>query len=78
MIEEEEDYSPYCKICSACGENGCCSALMCRFEDGCEYKKTYLGELREGYKFTKEFYNKIYDKLSEELKKEVDQIFDEI
>jgi hypothetical protein len=78
MIEEEEDYNPYCKICTACGEDGCCSALMCSFEDDCEYKQTYLAELREGYKFTREFYNKIYDKLSEELKKEVDQIFNEI
>lgn len=25
----EEEYSPYCKLCSSCGENGCCPYLIC-------------------------------------------------
>ena len=29
MTEEKEDYSPYCKLCTACGEDGCCSHLTC-------------------------------------------------
>jgi hypothetical protein len=29
MIEKEEDYNPYCTVCTACGEDGCCSALAC-------------------------------------------------
>lgn len=72
---EDENYSPYCKICTACGEDGCCPATMCTMEDGCEYKGTYHTELRDGYIFMKEFYEKIYNKLSDELKVEVDEIF---
>jgi hypothetical protein len=72
---EEEDYNPYCKICGGCGEDGCCSALRCKFEDGCEYKQTYLNDLREGYIFMKEFYEKLYDKLDDDLKKEVDELY---
>ena len=72
---EEEDYNPYCKICSGCGVDGCCSALKCKFEDGCEYKETYLNDLREGYIFMKEFYEKVYVKLDDYLKKEVDELY---
>lgn len=74
-IEDYENYSPYCELCTGCGEDGCCSALNCTLEEGCKYPQTYLNNLKEGYIFMKEFYNTIYDKLSDELKKEVDDMF---
>jgi len=75
MIEEEE-YSPYCKVCTACGETGCCSVYMCTMEDGCEYKQTYLRELKENYSLVEDFYKHIYDKLPEDLKIEFDKLED--
>ena len=44
-----EKFSPYCPECSACGEDGCCSALMCKMTKNCRYPKTYLVELKFGY-----------------------------
>jgi hypothetical protein len=81
--------SPYCKLCGACGEDGCCSAMMCKsldqgqivldnVLDGCEYSKTYLRELKEGYEFMNSFYALIYDKLSDDIKNEVDVIYNNI
>jgi hypothetical protein len=50
MTEEKEDYSPYCKLCTACGEDGCCSHLACFAtlieNPECEYGKTYLRDAR--------------------------------
>lgn len=48
-IEDEEDYSPYCKVCESCGEDGCCSYLSCVFASidlnkECDYGETYKGE----------------------------------
>jgi hypothetical protein len=71
---EEEDYSPYCKICSACGEDGCCPALICTMDEGCEYKSIYLGELKESYSLMKDFYKHIYNKLPEDLKIEFNKL----
>ncbi len=38
--------SPYCQKCSACGEDGCCSHLMCFSslieKSKCDYGGTYL------------------------------------
>jgi hypothetical protein len=75
MVNIENKYNPYCKLCSGCGEDGCCSALICKMEDGCEYKETYLNDLREGYIFMKKFYEKIYDRLDNDLKAEVNDLY---
>ena len=45
----EEDYNPYCPVCSACGEEGCCSPLSCQMTEGCHYPKSYLADLKFGY-----------------------------
>ena len=45
----EEDYNPYCKECSGCGEEGCCSPLMCKQSPNGKYCKTYLKDLQLGY-----------------------------
>lgn len=73
--ETTKDYSPYCKLCSACGESGCCSPMMCSFEEGCEYKNGYLKELKEDYLFVREFYEKIYPNLTEEIQKDIMDLY---
>lgn len=45
----------YCKICSACGEEGCCSPLSCQQHPDGEYCQRYLTDL----KFAYDFYEKI-------------------
>ena len=74
-IEEEDNYSPYCEICSGCGEDGCCPAVFCTMEEGCKYPKTYLRDLKEGYIFMKEFYSKIYTTLPKVLQERVDEMY---
>jgi hypothetical protein len=67
------DEIPSCKICTACGEDGCCSATMCvQHKDG-EYCQGYLEELKIGYKMFEWTYNHIYGKIPEELQKEIDE-----
>jgi hypothetical protein len=44
----EEDYNPYCTVCSACGVEGCCSPLACEMTEGCHYP-SYLADLKFGY-----------------------------
>ena len=75
-MEDKENYSPYCPICSACGEDGCCSALSCKQHSDGHYCETYLKELRFGYALNKQFQRELYDKLSTELKEEWDKIWD--
>ena len=42
----KDNKSPYCEICGACGEDGCCSHLQCFSalikNPKCEYGRTYL------------------------------------
>jgi len=44
----EEESSPYCPVCSACGEEGCCSPLSCEMAENCGYPG-YLRDLKFGY-----------------------------
>lgn len=46
LIDHE---TPYCKVCGACGEDGCCTALVCKHHRDGEYCDTYLKELQFGY-----------------------------
>lgn len=73
-----EDYSPYCKECGGCGEEGCCSPMMCTQSPNGEYCQTYLRDLQFGYIMNKFFVENIYEHLSEELKAKIDQAYDEI
>jgi hypothetical protein len=75
-IEEINNYSPYCSECTACGESGCCSVYMCTMGEKCDYKQTYLRELKESYSLMEEFYKHIYKKLPEDLKTEFDKLED--
>ena len=74
-MENTEEYSPYCKLCTACGEIGCCSPMMCSFEEGCDYKNTYLRELKENYIFVREFYEKIYPNLPKEVQEDITELY---
>ena len=46
MINRKSDYSPYCKLCGSCGEDGCCSYIGCFSalveNPKCDYGKTYV------------------------------------
>jgi uncharacterized protein YxeA len=66
--DEDVNYSPYCKICSACGEEGCCSPLNCSQHKDGEYCELYLKDLKFAYQSNKEILNYIeenYDENSE-------------
>lgn len=73
----EEDHSPYCKICSACGEEGCCSPVMCEQHKDGEYCGSYLRDLKFNYTLLNAFEENIYDKMSDELKKEYDELWNQ-
>jgi hypothetical protein len=62
-VEEDDDsYSPYCPVCTGCGESGCCSPLHCDPDNPeCHYPKTYTEDLKLGYRT----FDKWYDLLEE-------------
>lgn len=70
----EEDYSPYCPVCSGCGEEGCCSATLCEQSPDGLYCKWYLRDLKFGYRM----YNDIMDLISndEETQKKFNEIWE--
>lgn len=66
------DYSPYCKICGGCGEEGCCSAAICEQHKEGEYCEWYLRDLRFGYIMFRE----TYDLLEIHCEEEMSEIYD--
>ena len=72
---EEEYTSPYCPVCDACGEDGCCSAMSCQQHPDGHYCKTYLRDLKFGYRMYKELMRLIED--DKKYKEQVDKIWDE-
>lgn len=75
-MEEEKYESPYCPVCDGCGEEGCCSPMMCKQSSEGHYCKTYLNDLKFGYKM----YTKIYDLIpkDKETQEKLDEILDEV
>jgi hypothetical protein len=72
----EED-SPYCKECGSCGEDGCCSALKCAYNNMVKkstglYCEHNFKELEFSYKLSDALYEKYEDK---EI---FDKIFNEV
>lgn len=61
----EEDgslYEIYCKECTSCGVEGCCSALSCNpSSPNCLYPKTYINDLKFGYEMYHELMKIIDD-----------------
>ena len=76
-ITESDTYeSPYCPICSGCGEEVCCSPLNCSQDPNGSYCQTYLRDLKFGYKM----YDEISKLLNEDpkYKDDVDIIFNKV
>ena len=71
---QDQDYSPYCKICDCCGEDGCCSASSCQQHPEGSYCKTYLSDLKFGYAMFKEMYEMICD--DPKYKDKLEEIYD--
>lgn len=67
-----DNYNPYCEKCGACGEEGCCSALVCT-QDGGDYCEYYLRQLRFGYIMNRFFYNNLFDSLTKEQQEKYDK-----
>jgi hypothetical protein len=69
-----KDYSPYCPICSGCGEDGCCPATVCEQSPEGDYCQTYLKELKFGYIM----YHKILKMIDgdEKYEEKVNEVFD--
>lgn len=76
---EEDNYSPYCPVCSACGEEGCCSALMCRHDPNGRYCAGYTDDLRFGYAMYDDIMKIIHEEKEKykELIEKIDGKFDE-
>ena len=56
--EDDDKYSPYCPVCSGCGESGCCSPLNCDPDNPkCHYPKTYTADLKLGYRTFEKFWD---------------------
>lgn len=72
----DTDYNPYCPICDACGEEGCCSALQCSQHPDGKYCRGYMNDLRFGYKMYDELMKIAYDSHKEEIDKVFDIIWD--
>ena len=72
--EAEEYKSPYCPICDSCGEDGCCSALSCQQHPDGDYCKTYLRDLKFGYKMYKNLMRLVED--DPNYKEQIDEIWD--
>jgi hypothetical protein len=75
MVGLEEDWvndNPYCPICDGCGEDGCCSATHCRQHPDGHYCKTYLAELKFGYRM----YHQIMELIDDDpkYKEQIDKI----
>lgn len=74
-VISEDNYSPYCKICSGCGMEGCCSPLACEMHSDGDYCESYLNDLKCGY----ESYNLLTEILYDEEKyPEIVKIINEI
>jgi hypothetical protein len=63
----DEDESPYCSECSACGEDGCCSALKCAYNNMVIkstglYCEDYFKDIEFAYEMFKAYYDESKDK----------------
>lgn len=74
--------SPYCKVCSACGVEGCCSPMACKQSPDGDYCQSYLNDLKMGYVMNQFFENEIMDQMPLDLKEkynaEWDKAYDQI
>jgi len=73
LKSQEESYSPYCPICSSCGEEGCCSPIMCEQHPDGHYCKSNLTHLQFAYHMHTWFINNFFKQLPEDVKKKYDE-----
>jgi hypothetical protein len=73
--ENWDRYSPYCPVCSGCGEDGCCSAMVCKQNPEGHYCETYLKDLKFGYKMYRKLLGLIEE--DEKYREQVNRIWDE-
>jgi hypothetical protein len=78
LAKKEKYRSPYCPVCDACGENGCCSAMSCQQHPDGHYCKSYLRDLKIAYLMERFFYKEIYDNLPHNLKHKYDREWNEV
>jgi len=79
MSETEiKDYSPYCPICSGCGEGGCCPPTMCKQHPDGHYCESYLRDLKFGYVLNDWVDNELMETLPQEVQDQYNQKWDEL
>lgn len=70
MSKKKSNYSPYCKLCSACGEDGCCSHIGCFSalveNPKCAYGKSYVKDAILNHNTNKMLFELI-DKLEKDV-----------
>ena len=76
--DENDNYSPYCPVCTGCGESGCCSPKNCDPDNiNCQYPKTYTADLKLGYRTFERFWDLLEENSWFGKKKEFMKIYDE-
>lgn len=75
-MSNKEDQSPYCPECNACGEEGCCSPLMCKQSENGDYCARYLKDLQFGYHMHEWLEKNLIEGLSPEMKEKYNEEWD--
>lgn len=69
--------NPYCPVCNACGEEGCCPPTLCTMKGG-DYCESYLRDLKFEYDFGKQLYDLVEQEGTLELKDKMRNLFDKL
>jgi hypothetical protein len=71
MSKKKSNYSPYCKLCSSCGVDGCCSHINCFstlvLNPKCNYGRTYIKDAILNHKINEMVFN-LFIKLEKDEK----------
>jgi hypothetical protein len=73
-MNSEKYKSPYCSVCDACGEEGCCSAISCKQSPEGDYCEGYLKDLKFAYLMYKDLMGLLEDDPNH--KEAIDKMFD--
>lgn len=68
-----DEISPYCPECDACGEEDCCSPLMCKQSEKGDYCEKYLIDMKFGYRMYIDLMKLI--SCDERYKEKIDEIW---
>lgn len=67
-------YNPYCELCTSCGEEGCCSPMMCMYKcmvterpKKCKYGSGYYDDIKFSYLLNREYEEEIYKLKEKEI-----------